>query len=339
MTHRKYSFRDGASSIANTHSYLIEQWDDSRSIESVSAGSEYVAQWKCLEHGHLFRMSVYKRTKRGFGCHYCSGKKVLEGFNDFAFIVPHLAEEWDDERSPSEFTVGSGYKAGWKCIEHGHRYTAQIYLRVSKNYKCPYCSGQEVLAGFNDLKTTHPKVSEELVDKRFSTSEITAGSNRKMLWRCERKGHEFEALVHNRTRDKNPSGCPRCSNNVSKSEAEFFQEIQRAFKGYEVIPNIKNLIRPYEVDVYIPELKIAAEFNGDYYHTGDALKRRGLNMTSEEYHQMKIDMCNSVGIDLIHVWESDWKNSSEHIIDEIIEFNSTGRMPSSLQKLSGENSS
>jgi len=66
---------------------------------------------------------------------------------------PALAKEafgWD----PSEVTYGSRKKQNWKC-PRGHVYDAVVKTRTGQGSGCPYCAGRRVLAGFNDLATTH----------------------------------------------------------------------------------------------------------------------------------------------------------------------------------------
>lgn len=62
----------------------------------------------------------------------------------------------------------------------------------------------------------------------------------------------------------------------------------------------KKLISPYEIDIYLPKLKVGFECNG-YFHKNTCY----INRNQDEYHKMKIDKCNSVGIKLIHIFEND----------------------------------
>ena len=41
-------------------------------------------------------------------------------------------------------------------------------------------------------------------------SKVSKGSTRKVWWTCEKCNHEWEAVIYNRSKSKNPSGCPRC---------------------------------------------------------------------------------------------------------------------------------
>ena len=72
---------------------------------------------------------------------------------------PALAKEadgWD----PKLVTAGSGKKVVWKCRK-GHRYESTIGSRTGQGSGCSYCVGKKILAGFNDLATTHPKLARE----------------------------------------------------------------------------------------------------------------------------------------------------------------------------------
>ena len=66
----------------------------------------------------------------------------------------------------------------------------------------------------------------------------------------------------------------------------------------EVIENDRDIIKPKELDIYLPQFRIAIEFNGLYYHS-DKFKER-------DYHINKTEDCEKNNIQLIHIWEDDW---------------------------------
>lgn len=43
-------------------------------------------------------------------------------------------------------------------------------------------------------------------------------------------------------------------------------------------------------------------------------------MTSNEYHKKKKQLCENKNIDLIFIWEHDWKNNKEVVKDNIIKW-------------------
>lgn len=94
----------------------------------------------------------------------------------------------------------------------------------------------------------------------------------------------------------------------SNSEHQLLEFILEYYSGPIIIKN-RTIIKPYELDIYLPELKLAFEYNGVYWHSE---YEKEIN-----YHQMKSDLCDEKGIQLIHVWEDDWKYKQE-IIKSII---------------------
>ena len=195
---------------------LIAEWDyDKNGMEGmfpldITRGSHKIVWWRCHK-GHSWRTHVYHRTA-GNGCPYCSGKKVLVGYNDLASKAPWLSEEWDYGKnngiSPETVTYGSNRKVWWKC-RNGHSWQADISHRYGGN-GCPYCSGRKVWEGYNDFASGYPSCAEEwdsVKNEGMLPSMVARKSNRKVWWKC-RKGHSWQALVSDRASGK---GCPYCS--------------------------------------------------------------------------------------------------------------------------------
>ena len=69
--------------------------------------------------------------------------------------------------------AGSNDYAHWKW-KLGHTWRAMINAR-KQGENCPYCAGQKVWPGFNDLKTKDPALAAEwdYEKNEQSTSEVT----------------------------------------------------------------------------------------------------------------------------------------------------------------------
>jgi len=172
-------------------------WDP----KTVTAYSHQKVAWKCSLN-HQWEARVSERSK-GDGCPYCSGHRVLAGFNDLATTYPKVAAKadgWD----PSTVVAFSNKKVAWKC-DFGHRWEASIGNRV-KGSGCPICSGHIVLAGFNDLLTTHPELAEQA--DGWDPATVNRGSDKRFMWKCS-FSHKWKASVGART---SGNGCPVCSN-------------------------------------------------------------------------------------------------------------------------------
>ena len=102
-----------------------------------------------------------------------------------------------------------------------------------------------------------------------------------------------------------------------KATSKLEQEIYNFVKDhtpYRCYRNAQNQIsddkQRYELDIYIPKLKIAIEFNGDYWHS-DLHK-------DKYYHQNKTKLCYEKGILLVHIYEHDYKNHKQEIQENLI---------------------
>jgi hypothetical protein len=177
---------------------------------SVSRGSGRRFEWKC-QLGHIYAMRIPDR-RAGQGCPFCSGKRVLAGFNDIASLRPELAAqafEWE----PAEFTLGSNKRQLWRCSECLGIWNASPNTR-SKGVGCPYCANKKVLVGHNDLATTNPELIGHIVDG--DSKAVTRRSGARFRWRCD-AGHEWTATV-----DKVQSGrwCPECAKTGYKASKD-----------------------------------------------------------------------------------------------------------------------
>ena len=94
--------------------------------------------------GHEYEAVVSKRTKRNDSCPYCSGRRVLRGYNDLFSTHSELVKEWDFEKnkSISPYKISKGYekKVWWKC-SNGHAFFVSPNTRTSQGVGCSQCRG------------------------------------------------------------------------------------------------------------------------------------------------------------------------------------------------------
>ena len=81
--------------------------------------------------------------------------------------------------------------------------------------------------------------------------------------------------------------------------------------NYDIVSNSKKIIYPFELDMYIPELKLAIEFNGTYFHSL-------LHIKNKNYHLEKSLLCREKNIRLIHVYEFEDLNDQIYKINQLI---------------------
>ena len=85
--------------------------------------------------------------------------------------------------------------------------------------------------------------------------------------------------------------------------------IKENYNG-EILINKRDIIPPLELDIYLPELKLAFEFNGLYWHNE-------INKNND-YHLNKTEECEKKDIQLIQIWEDNWLYSQNIIKSMII---------------------
>lgn len=208
-------------SFATKHPALAEEWNYEKNGNLTpdmffEFSSQIKLWWKCKK-GHEWQSTIAHRTAMKSNCPYCSNRKLLVGFNDFATTCKdeRLFNEWDDERNSNEgifmtsVMLGSKKKVWWKC-EKGHIWKSSPESR-KKGENCPYCSSHRVLEGFNDLQSQAPDLAKEWNYKRNNQllpTMIAVSSNKKVWWECK-YGHEWETSPNAR---RNGQGCPFCSN-------------------------------------------------------------------------------------------------------------------------------
>lgn len=96
---------------------------------------------------------------------------------------------------------------------------------------------------------------------------------------------------------------------MSICEDELANWVASIYNG-KILRNTRKVIPPKELDIYIPEKKVAIEYNGLYWHSDIANNDR-------YYHYNKTTECEKKGIRLIHIYSDEWKYKQE-IVKSII---------------------
>ena len=222
--YEQYILAEKKKSLLALQPDLAEQWHPTKNgkllPENVSVSANKPVWWIC-EEGHEWQAMINSRSQ-GIGCPYCSGKKVLSGYNDLATKNPKIAKQWHPTKNynltPSDITAFSNKSYWWIC-EKGHEWKNSINVRNGGN-NCPYCANQLVLAGYNDLSTVNPQLASQWHPTKNGDREPTdyiAGSNKKAWWICE-LGHEWEACISSRNKG---AGCEKCYRLRRKNTYEF----------------------------------------------------------------------------------------------------------------------
>ncbi|WP_035780470.1 zinc-ribbon domain-containing protein [Butyrivibrio sp. LB2008] len=217
-----------------------------------------------------------------------------------------LLKKYDFERNKnidlSKLTARTSKKVWWKCDKCKNSWYATIASQNDKKkHGCPYCSGRLVIAGKTDFASQHPDLAMEydMTLNKLSPSEISCFSSQKVWWKGK-CGHKWMATIANRV--GNNSGCPQCkSSNVSS-----FPEQAILFYLKKIFPDTRSADKEAigkELDIYIPSLNVAIEYDGEAWHTGK----------KEQIDLLKNQLCHDNGICLIRIREGKLKDLGECI--------------------------
>ena len=158
------------------------------------------------------------------------------------------------------------------------------------------------------LNKVHPDYIQPLLNGDInSLSEI--------LIKCpicgEYDKHSFHNIFSINSNDIKPNShnlCHKCYANISQSSPELeIKDVINTMHNGRCIENSRSIIPPLELDLYYPEKNIAIEFNGNYWHDE--------NHKPKDYHFNKFKLCKDKNIRLVSIYESDWFNKHDNIIN------------------------
>ena len=223
--------------------------------------------------------------------------KTVTDENRLSVIYPEIAKEWDYDKNksltPHDVSYGSNRKVWWICAECGYEWEAKIANR-SFGRGCPCCANKVVVSGVNDLATRNPSLAQEWHPTRngdITPDKVMLGTAKKVWWLCP-YGHSYQASVLHRGHGTN---CPDCNagRQTSFAEKAVFYYIKKIYPD-AIHRDVTTLGNRMELDIYIPSLRLAIEYDGAFWHDSKKAKER---------EQSKFERCQELGINLLRIKE------------------------------------
>ena len=187
----------------------------------------------------------------------------------------------------------------WKDISEKRKATNIKKYGVDHPLKLQYIKDKIKKSHF--IKSFNDYISKSEYVKPLFNAEYYAEHRHELLnWQCKECGNIFSAEVGDQMYF--PARCLKCHplhEPVSRPEKEIVEFIKTIYNG-EIIENNRTLIKPNEIDIYLPEKNIAFELNGLLWHSEEM-------GTTSTYHLSKTERCENLGVQLIHITEAEWK--------------------------------
>ena len=174
--------------------------------------------------------------------------------NNLLIARPDISSEWhpikNGDLKPSDFKQFSGKKVWWLC-KKGHEWLVSINDRNRHNTGCPYCAGKKA-DEFINLQVKFPELANEwhpTKNGKLLPINFRPYSNKKVWWLCK-KGHEWKAIINNRSSGIN---CPYCSNQKVSDDNSLEKVNPQLAKEWH--PTKNNNLLPKDV-VFGSEIKV-----------------------------------------------------------------------------------
>lgn len=143
----------------------------------------------------------------------------------------------------------------------------------------------------------------------FSFDEYTHVRDKNLNWTCKKCNEEFLSNIFS----KEPK-CPRCyPPGIFGGTSSYEKEISDWLTSVgvdQIILNDRNVIFPKEIDILLPEHRLAIEINGVYWHSDRFLEKN--------YHKEKFQLVSEKNIELLMISDYDWDNKQDIIKNMIL---------------------
>ena len=237
--------------------------------------------------GHEYRVIPYS-FKRGNRCPVCSGYCPIQAKKE---LIELLKKEGYELLSKY---IDTKTKIKIKCNK-GHEYKVRPN-HFKNGRRCPVCVGTCPIQAKEQFIELLNKEGYELLSEYKDTQikvELRCPENH--IWNV--KPSIFKS---------NYARCPHCFGSTGQ------RKLQKMLKKHiqdNVIYNDREVLGGLELDIYYPELSIAIEYQGNYWHNRPETKERD---------ERKKRLCKEKCIKLIEVWDDDFLKNPDIILKETV---------------------
>ena len=248
----------------------------------------------CPVHGDFEQLAA--GHIRGKGCKDCAGTftKTTEQFIEDAKKVH--GDEYDYSKSKY---INAMTPIEIICREHGSFWQRPNAHLGGKG--CFECYGFKLI--------TQEEFIERCTEKHngfyIYDKTVYTGSKYMITVTCPIHG-DFQQIASSHLFGK---GCAQCAHLISTQELELREFLGTIYEN-EMIFNSRAFIKPKELDIYLPDIRVGFEFNGEYWH----------NLYEENepgYHDYKRQLCKDNNIQLVEIWFKDWTEYNKETKNEI----------------------
>lgn len=242
----------------------------------------------CKTCGYMFSCNL-KHFSYTQNCQRCIGNIVL--FEEIkvpkGYVILSSKDQYKNQHSILQV----------RC-DRGHVYSGTQNKLLY--YGCTYCSPSKPLNIEEKVKAI------EATGYKYISGNLSNNKNIITI-QCS-NNHIKKAKLVSILYEK--SGCSQCNSIKKASKAEKIIQSWLDEKNIQYEINKRDIIPPFEVDIYIPSKNLAIEINGEYYHR--------VEIVGKESHYNKYKALQSKGIILLTILDSEINDKTKEIISRYL---------------------
>lgn len=250
----------------------------------------------CREHGN-FSLKAYSHMY-GRGCPKCG---IAQRANTQRYTYEQMVQKASQVHNNRYIYLGVADENPTAlrivCTEHGE--FTQSFNSHSQGSGCWLCAnkanGISKRHSFVELVTRAQKVHDAL----YAYKNLSYETGAPVLTAVCPKHGEFKQLAGDHL---DGHGCSMCSPRVTGPSVEIKEYLESIGLQVEMEASFPSNKRK-KLDILIPNLKLAVEYHGQYWHSSRFRK--------DNYHIEKHNAALSDGIRTIHVYSSEWTRKRE----------------------------
>ena len=285
---------------------LMENRSHSRNelIESINSSTEL--QLPEIE----FNMTLSELNSKSANFQFLPSRKYKDFYSDLVFKTKHILPI-DTYDIPQRLYIVNNKLNSIPICEHCNH--EMKFINRFIGYSCP-CQKLEK-SQETRFKSYLKRIPEIINSEKYDIVEIPKKLSDGVVIKCKNCGKKSVIRVKDgrlNYLNKNSILCKHCEiyNGTSRVEKDISNFAQSLITS-QIVENDRTILNGKELDIYIPDKKLAFEFDGLYWHQDNG------NENNKNRHLNKTNECEKQGIHLVHIFENEWNFKQEIVKSRI----------------------
>lgn len=290
-----------------------ERYDLSQVSYSGAKGKVTVS---CKEHGSFDILPG--NLLNGVNCAKCElelqrQRAVGARLTQETFLSRAKAVHGDAYDYSEAIVVNSKTPVKVRCKTHNTVFYPTPGNHLNSGTGCPLCGSEKAHKDFRKpLPTLENEILEVLQQEGLKVDLSNYVNNKSIIQVICPKHGPWESRINDILTGHAIKQCPICypPSSISSLELEIVELLKEHYSG-EILTSDRSTLGNRELDILMPDLNLAIEVNGLYWHSESGGK-------DKTYHLHKTEACLEKGIHLIHLAEDEWVMKKEIVRSKLI---------------------